>query len=315
VRAYVARRLLFGALTLVLISVGVFWLLRLGPGDIAEIAVGQGGSQAQVDEMRQHLGLDEPIHVQYLLWIKQVSSGDLGESAISGTPVTDELTSRFPITAELLIITMLVTVAIGIPAGVISALYRNSVTDYAVRVAATIGLSVPVFWVATLVVDLPSRWWGYSPSLTHTIGFFEDPWGNLRQFVPPAVILGAAAASGIMRLTRSTLLEVMRQDYIRTARSKGLRERVVVWRHALRNALVPVVTVLGLQIMALMGGAIIIEQIFNLRGLGNYIFQSIFIKDYAVVQTMALYIALVVVLMNLAVDILYAWLNPRIRYG
>jgi peptide/nickel transport system permease protein len=247
--------------------------------------------------------------------MKQVSSGDLGESAISGTPVTDELTSRFPITAELLIITMLVTVAIGIPAGVISALYRNSVTDYAVRVAATIGLSVPVFWVATLVLDLPNRWWGYSPSLTHTIGFFEDPWGNLRQFVPPALIMGAAAASGIMRLTRSTLLEVMRQDYIRTARSKGLRERAVVWRHALRNALVPVVTVLGLQIMALMGGAIIIEQIFNLRGLGNYIFQSIFIKDYAVVQTMALYIALVVVLMNLAVDILYAWLNPRIRYA
>ena len=314
-RGYVARRLLLGALTLILISVGVFWLLRLGPGDIAEVAVGQGGSQEQVAEMREHLGLEEPIHVQYLLCIKQTFSGDLGESAISGTPVTSELTSRLPITAELLIITMLVTVAIGIPAGVISALYRNSVTDYAVRVAATLGLSVPVFWVATLVLDLPNRWWGYSPSLVHTIGFFEDPWGNLRQFVPPAVIMGAAAASGIMRLTRSTLLEVMRQDYIRTARSKGLRERVVVWRHALRNALVPVVTVLGLQIMALMGGAIIIERIFNLRGLGNYIFQSIFIKDYAVVQTMALYIAMVVVLMNLVVDVLYAWLNPRIRYA
>jgi len=315
VRAYVARRLLLGALTLVLISVGVFWLLRLGPGDIAEIALGQGASQEQVDAMRQHLGLKEPIHTQYLRWIKQVFSGDLGESAISGTPVTSELTSRLPITAELLIITMLVTVAIGIPAGIISALYRNSVTDYVVRVAATMGLSVPVFWVATLVLDLPNRWWGYSPSLIHTIGFFEDPWGNLRQFVPPAMIMGAAASSGIMRLTRSTLLEVLRQDYIRTARSKGLRERAVVWRHALRNALVPVVTVLGLQIAALLGGAVIIEQIFNLRGLGNYIYQSIFIKDYAVVQTMALYIALVVVLANLTVDILYAWLNPRIRYG
>lgn len=314
-RAYIARRLLLGALTLVLISVGVFWLLRLGPGDIAEVALGQGASPEQVNALRQHLGLDEPIHVQYLLWVKQVFSGDLGESAISGTPVTSELTSRLPITAELLIITLLVTVAIGIPAGIISALYRNSAVDYAVRVAATIGLSVPVFWVATLVLDLPNRWWGYSPSLTHTISFFEDPWGNLRQFVPPALIMGAAAASGIMRLTRSTLLEVMRQDYIRTARSKGLRERGVVWRHALRNALVPVVTVLGLQVAALLGGAVIIEQIFNLRGLGNYIYQSIFIKDYAVVQTMALYIALVVVLMNLTVDVLYAWLNPRIRYG
>ena len=314
-RAYILRRLLLGTLILVLISVGVFWLLRLGPGDIAEVALGQGASQEQVDEMRQHLGLNDPVHTQYLRWIGQVFSGDLGESAISGTPVTDEITSRLPITAELLIITVLVTVAIGIPAGIVSAVYRNSVTDFAVRVAATIGLSVPIFWLATLVVILPNQWWGYSPPLNRTVGFFDDPWGNLRQFGPPAVILGAAAASGIMRLTRSTLLEVLRQDYIRTARSKGLRDRAVIWRHALRNALVPVVTVLGLQIAGLMGGTVIIEQIFNLRGLGNYIYQAIFIKDYAVVQTMALYIALVVVLMNLTVDILYAWLNPRIRYG
>jgi peptide/nickel transport system permease protein len=315
VRAYIVRRLFFGALTLVLISVGVFWLLRLGPGDIAEVAVGQGSSREQVEEMRQHLGLNDPIPTQYFRWIKQVFSGDLGESAISGTPVTDEITSRLPITAELLIITMLVTVAIGIPAGIVSALYRNSVTDYAVRVAATIGLSVPAFWVGALVLLLPNQWWGYSPPLTRTVGFLDDPWGNLRQFGPPAAILGAAAASGIMRLTRSTMLEVLHQDYIRTARSKGLRERAVIWRHALRNALVPVVTVLGLQIMALMGGAVIIEQVFNLRGLGKYIYESIFIEDYAVIQTVALYIALVVVLMNLAVDILYAWLNPRIRYG
>jgi len=184
-----------------------------------------------------------------------------------------------------------------------------------VRVAATIGLSVPVFWVATLVILLPNQWWGYSPPLGRTVGFFDDPLGNLRQFVPPAVILGTAAASGIMRLTRSALLEVLRQDYIRTARSKGLRERMVIWRHALRNSLVPVVTVLGLQVAALLGGAIIVEQIFTLRGLGNYIYQSIVIKDFAVVQTMALYVALAVVLMNLVVDITYAWLNPRIRYG
>jgi peptide/nickel transport system permease protein len=147
------------------------------------------------------------------------------------------------------------------------------------------------------------------------VGFFDDPWGNLRQFLPPALILGTAAASGIMRLTRSSLLEVLSQDYIRTARAKGLRERIVIWRHAVRNALVPVVTVLGLQVAGLLGGTVIIEQIFTLRGLGNYIFQSIVIKDFAVVQTMALYIALIVVLMNLMVDITYAWLNPRIRYG
>jgi peptide/nickel transport system permease protein len=314
-RAYIARRLLLAALTLALISVGVFWLLRLGPGDIAQIALGQGASQEQVQAMREHLGLNGPIHLQYFRWMGQLFRGDLGTSAISGTPVGSELTSRLPVTAELLIITLVVTVAIGIPAGVISALYRNSPIDYAVRVAATVGLSVPVFWVATLVILLPNQWWGYSPPLGRTVGFFDDPVGNLRQFVPPGVILGTAAASGIMRLTRSALLEVLRQDYIRTARSKGLRERMVIGRHALRNSLVPVVTVLGLQVAALLGGAVIIEQIFSLRGLGNYFYQSIVIKDFPVVQTMALYIALVVVLMNLTVDITYAWLNPRIRYG
>jgi len=314
-RAYIARRLLLSALVLALISVGVFWLLRLGPGDIAQIALGQGASEEQVETMREHLGLNEPIHLQYFRWMGQLFRGDLGRSAISGTPVASEFTSRLPVTAELLIITLLVTVAVGIPAGVVSALYRNSLTDYAVRVAATIGLSVPVFWVATLVILLPNQWWGYSPPLGRTVGFFDDPSGNLRQFVPPAVILGTAAASVIMRLTRSALLEVLRQDYIRTARSKGLRERIVIRRHALRNSLVPVVTVLGLQVAGLLGGTVIIEQIFSLRGLGNYIYQSIVIKDFAVVQTMALYVALVVVLMNLIVDIAYAWLNPRIRYG
>jgi peptide/nickel transport system permease protein len=302
VRAYIARRLLSGVLIIILISVGVFWLLRLGPGDVAEIALGQGASEQQVDAMRDHLGLNDPIHVQYFRWVKQTLSGDLGRSSITGTPVTSEITSRLPVTAELLIITMLVTVAIGIPAGVISALYQNSAVDYVTRVAATLGLSVPVFWLGTMAILLPSQWWGYSPPLNRTVGFFGDPLGNLQQFVVPAVILGAAAASGVMRLTRSALLEVLRQDYIRTARSKGLRERLVVWRHALRNALVPVVTVLGLQVAVLMGGAVIVEQIFVLRGLGTYFYQSILIKDFPVVQT------------NLTVDITYAWLNPRIRY-
>jgi peptide/nickel transport system permease protein len=314
-RAYILRRLFLNAVVLALISVGVFWLLRLGPGDIAQVALGQGASQEQVGAMREHLGLNEPIYLQYFRWMGQLFRGDLGTSAITGTPVGSELTSRLPVTAELLIITLVVTVAIGIPAGVVSALYRNSPIDYAVRVAATVGLSVPVFWVATLVILLPNQWWGYSPPLGRMVGFFDDPVGNLRQFVPPGVILGTAAASGIMRLTRSALLEVLRQDYIRTARSKGLRERMVIWRHALRNSLVPVVTVLGLQVAGLLGGAVIIEQIFTLRGLGNYFYQSIVIKDFPVVQTMALYVALVVVLMNLTVDITYAWLNPRIRYG
>ncbi len=312
-QAFLLRRLLNAIVVLFVISVAVFWLLRVGPGDIAQVALGQGASQERVDELRTHLGLNDPIAVQYLKWVRQTLSGDLGSSAITGTPVRSELASRFPVTLELLVITLLVTVVIGIPAGIVSAVYRNSALDMAVRILATIGLSVPIFWLATLIIILPSQWWGYSPPLGRTIGFFSNPEGNLRQFVPPAVILGIGAASGIMRLTRSTMLEVLRQDFVRTARAKGLAERLVVYRHALRNALVPVVTVLGLHIAGLLGGTVIIEQVFTLRGLGNYIFTSMVIKDFGVVESMTLYIAVVVVAMNLLVDVTYAWLDPRIR--
>jgi len=312
-RTFILRRLLNSVVVLFVISLATFWLLRIGPGDIAEVALGQGASQERVEEFRNHLGLNDPIPFQYVRWLRQTMSGDLGASAITGTPVTSELKSRLPVTLELLVITLLVTVVIGIPAGVISAVYRNSPLDMSVRVLATIGLSVPVFWLGTLVLDLPLQWWGYSPPIGRTIGFMDDPAANLRQFVPPAVILGVGSASGIMRLTRSTMLEVLRQDYVRTARAKGLAERLVLYRHALRNALVPVVTVLGLHVAGLLGGAVIVEQIFTLRGLGNYMFSSIVIKDFGVVQTMALYVAVVVIAMNLLVDIAYAWLDPRIR--
>jgi len=213
------------------------------------------------------------------------------------------------------VITILGTIAIGIPFGIVSAVYRNSPADYSVRFTAVLGLAVPSFWVATLVLLIPQEYFDYAPPLTKTIAFLDAPKDNLRQFLPPGLVLGAVSAAGVMRLTRSSMLEVMRQDYIRTARSKGLREQVVIGRHALKNSLIPVVTVLGLQLAGLLGGSVIVENVFNLQGIGNYFLGALVRKDYQVVQTLTVYIGAAVVLINLAVDVLYAWLDPRIRYS
>jgi peptide/nickel transport system permease protein len=214
-----------------------------------------------------------------------------------------------------MLFTIIWTVIIGIPFGVISAYKRNSLTDYGVRLFAIFGLSVPNFWIGTLVLLIPAQQWGYAPPLDHQVAFFSAPWENIKQFGPPSIVLALGPIAGIMRLARSSLLEVLRADYVRTARAKGLRERVVIVRHSLKNSLIPVITVLGLQISALLGGTVIIEQIFNLRGLGQWIFQSILSKDYTVAQTLVLYTAGVAVFMNLLIDLLYGLFDPRIRYA
>lgn len=252
---------------------------------------------------------------QYGDWITDVVTGDLGISSFNQQPVVEALQQRLPTTLELLALTIFITVAIGIPFGVISALYRNTPADYGVRLIAVLGLAVPAFWVATLVLLIPAQQWGYAPQFGESISFFDDPWGNFKQFVPPAIVLSLASAAGVMRLARSSLLEVLRTDYIRTARSKGLRESLIVGRHALKNSLIPVVTVIGLQVAALLGGTVIIEQIFVLPGLGQYVLQALIAKDFPVVQTMTLYAGVAVVLMNLFVDVSYAWLDPRIKYS
>ena len=314
-RAYIVRRLLTGILILVALSAVVFLLLRLAPGDPGQFRCPIGSPAGCREAVREELGLNDPYAVQYLTWVKGVLTGDLGEAHFSGRPVSEAIQQRLPVTLELLIITILITIAIGIPFGIVSALYRNSFADFSVRITAVLGLAVPAFWLATLVIMVPSELWGYAPPLGRTISFFDDPSGNLRQYVPAAAVLALASAAGIMRLTRSSLLEVMRTDYIRTARAKGLRDSLVVSRHALKNSIIPVVTVLGLQISSELGGSVIIEQIFALPGLGQYIFQALLTKEFAVVQSMTLYVGAVVVLMNLLVDVSYAWLDPRIRYS
>jgi peptide/nickel transport system permease protein len=330
-QTFILRRLMIGVVILFFLSIIVFVLLSVVPGDPAKQRCGLSCQGDQIAAIRHSLGLDKsrfPVNVtgnppfvefhknsQYGDWLRDVVTGDLGESQYFHQPVTKAIRNRLPVTVELMVLTMVLTILVGIPFGVISALFRNSPLDYVVRLTSIFGLSVPSFWVATLVLIVPLALWNYSPPLGRTVGFTHDPIGNLKQFTPAAAVLALGSAAGIMRLSRSSLLEVMRQDYMRTARAKGLRERVVVLRHGLKNSLIPIVTVLGLQVAGLLGGSLIIEQIFTLPGLGQYTFIELFNKDFPVVQTMTLYIGVVVILLNLAVDVSYAWFDPRIRYS
>lgn len=312
---YILRRLIQAALALFILSLMVFLLLRVTPGaDPALLRCGVGCSEDRRQAIREELGLNNNYFVQYVTWGKELFTGSLGTDANNAT-VADQLRHRLPTTLELLVVGMLMTVAVGISFGIVSAVLRNSVADYSARFAAILGLAVPSFWLATLVLLIPQQFWDYAPPLGRTVGFFDSPWDNVRQFVPAAFVLATASAAGVMRLTRSAMLDVMRQDYIRTARAKGLQERIVIGRHALKNSLIPVVTLLGLQMAALFSGSIIIETIFNLQGVGQYFFNAMFAKDFQVAQTLTLYVGAVVLLINLAVDVGYAWLDPRIRYG
>jgi peptide/nickel transport system permease protein len=313
-QAYVVRRLVMAAGTIWFISVAVFILLRVSPGEPALLQQGINATPEKVAAVRKELGLDRPLYVQYLAWAWDSLRGDLGKSVLTQTSVTDEFKSRFPVSLQLMAMTVGWVVVFGIPFGMISGRWRNSALDYGVRLFAIFGLSVPAFWLATLILMLPAQAWGYAPPLGKQVSLLTEPWDNLRQFIPASLVLALGPTASVMRLTRSALLEVLRQDYIRTARSKGLAERIVLVKHALRNSLIPVVTLLGLLMAGLLGGSVIIEQIFALRGLGAYIFSSLLQKDYPVSQSIILYTAAVVVFMNLVVDLIYAVLDPRIRY-
>ncbi len=329
-QTFIMRRLLIGLVIVIFLSVAVFVLLHIVPGDPTSLRCGLSCQPAQKAAIRHELGLDKPLFPvtftggapfvkfgasQYGSWVQSLFTGDLGVSTYYHQPVSQALRDRFPVTFELMLLTMIFTIIVGVPFGIVSAVFRNSPIDYLVRTTAILGLSVPNFWIGTLVLIVPVAIWGYSPPLGRVISFSSDPIANLKQFGPPSAVLALASAAGIMRLARSSLLEVMRQDYMRTARAKGLRERAVVLRHGLKNSLIPVVTVLGLQMAGLLGGAIIIEQIFVLPGLGQYVFTELLYKDFEVVQTMTVYVGAIVILLNLAVDVSYAWFDPRIRYS
>jgi peptide/nickel transport system permease protein len=314
--AYILRRLAMLVPTLIGMSVIIFLMLRLLPGDIVDIIA---GADSQTDsasraKLRNAMGLSDPIPTQYVKWIWGLLHGDPGNSLRSGKPVADLLWKALPITFELAILSVLMATIVAIPLGVISAVRRDTGMDYSSRVFGLIGLSLPNFWIATLLLLFTSKMFGWTPSIRY-VPFVEDPIGNLKQFLLPAFAVAIQLMAIIMRMTRTTMLEVLSQDYVRTARAKGLTNRTVVYRHALRNATIPVITVIGFQLGALMGTSAIIEVIFGLNGIGYTLLQAIFNRDYPLVQAAVLYLAVIFVLINLAVDILYAYLDPRIKQG
>ncbi|MBI2525663.1 MAG: ABC transporter permease [Candidatus Rokubacteria bacterium] len=312
-RQYVLRRLLVAIPSLLIASVIVFSLPRLIPGDVVQLMLEEKAYAKDLDSLRAKLGLDRPLHVQYFEWLGRVARGDLGESLWTRRPVIAELWSRLPVSLELGLLALGFALVMAVPVGIVSATRQDTLADYAARSMAILGLSVPGFWIATLVVLLPAIWWGWSPPI-HFTEFSKDPWAHVSQFLLPAFILALASAAAVMRLTRAMLLEVLRQDYVRTAWAKGLRERIVVFKHSLKNALIPVITVLGIQVAQILGGTVIFESIFGLPGMGRFLFDAINQRDYPVIQGVNLLIVSVVVLINLVVDAAYAWLDPRIRY-
>ena len=319
---YVVRRLLLVILTLFSVSIIVFGTVRLIPGDLIDRIVVENVRRSGVDgfivdreALEQALGLDVPIYVQYGRWLgKIVFRGDLSVSLRNGQSVTKIMKSRIPVTFELGLMALVIGTLIALPIGIYSAVRQDTVFDYLGRSTALIGLSLPNFWLATMVMIFPVIWWGWSPALG-VIPFTEDPLGNLKQFALPGLIMGTAMAANAMRMTRTMMLEVLRQDYIRTAYSKGLRERVVVSRHALKNAMIPVVTIVGASLPVLVGGAVIMENIFGLPGMGRLMLDSLQQRDYTIVSGVNLVIATAIIGANLLVDISYAYLDPRVRYG
>jgi peptide/nickel transport system permease protein len=312
-RRYIATRLLVAIPSLLIASLIVFTLPRLIPGDVVALMLEEKAYAKDLAELRAKLGLDRPLPVQYAEWLGRAVRGDLGESLWTRRPVLEEIGRRLPITLELALCGALFAILIAVPVGIVSATRQDTLQDYLARSGAILGLSMPGFWLATLIIVLPAIWWGWRPVGDYT-EFSRDPAGHVRQFLIPGAIVGVAAAASLMRLTRGMLLEVMRQDYIRTAWAKGLRERVVVVKHALRNAIIPVVTLLGVQIPQIIGGTVIIETIFGLPGMSRFLFDAINQRDYPVIQGVNLVVVSFVVLVNLAVDACYAVLDPRIRY-
>lgn len=317
-REFVVRRLLLMIPIMIGVSFLTFLTFRVIPGDAAVFICGFGCTEEVVEAIREDLGLDRPLLRQYYDWLEGTAQGDLGTSFSTKVPVTTELERRIPVTGELMILSLILSMVLGIPAGVLSAIRPGTVLDWLTRFASVLWLSVPSFYLGILIITFGAIWFGWSPpqfGAGGTVGFFEDPYSNMQTFFPPSLVLALGISAVIMRLTRSSMLEVMRNDYIRTAWAKGLRERGVVWRHALKNAMIPVTTLIGLQIGALIGGSVIIESVFALNGIGVYLLEAIIRRDLLVVQSLVLLFALVYVMANLVVDMGYAWLDPRIRYG
>lgn len=314
-QAYIIRRLLALLPTLFFASLIVFISMRLIPGDVIDLMLAQNDISTGQDraKIEAALGFDRPVYVQYFSWIGNALIGDLGRSLWQNVPVTEQLLETLPITFELGFLALIVALTVAIPIGIYSAMRQDTAGDYIARSFSLVMLAVPSFWLGTLVMVFPSVWWRWAPELEYT-PFFEDPLKNLSHMMVPAILLGLSMSAVTMRMTRTMMLEVMRQDYIRTARAKGLGETLVVVRHALRNGLIPVVTLIGLQAPLLIGGAVILEQIFVVPGMGLLLLEAVFQRDYPVVSGVFLVVGVGVLFINLLVDLSYGLLDPKVRH-
>jgi len=326
-RDYLIRRILMVIPTLLLVTMLVFMLVRFIPGDVLDMMVAESGEGQvefeNIEELRLALGMDAPIYTQYGRWLgvwpqttgefSGLLQGNLGKSLWDAEPITDILKTRLPVSIELGILSMLIAWSIALPIGIFMATRQDSLLDYSGRIFAIVMLSIPGFWLMTMVIVYPSIWWGTMPNIIY-VPISEDLVENLKQFLLPAFLTGAAGSALTMRLTRTMMLEVLRQDYIRTAWAKGLKERTVLLRHAVKNAFIPIITVIGAQIPAILAGQIVTEQIFALPGIGRVFLEALNNRDYPVISAINTMIATAVLVMNVIVDIAYAWLDPRIHY-
>ena len=314
-RRYIVGRLLLMIPTLIGVAILTFVIMRAVPGDIVALRyAGSSVPQEVIDQERHILGLDKPMWAQFVDWMTSISHLDLGQSLWTGHSVVEEVQVRMPLSIELAILATLFAVALAIPLGVVAAVKQDSWVDYAIRVFSIGGLAMPSFWIGIMMVLITLTLWGWAPPVVFT-PLFDDPVANLAGLILPAVAVGYRYSAVSMRMTRSTVLEVLREDYVRTARAKGLRETLVVVRHALRNALLPVVTVVSLEFAFLIGGLVVTEQVFNLNGIGKLLVDAVAHRDYPLIQALVLLLASVFVLVNFVVDLVYVVLDPRIRYS
>ncbi len=297
-------------------SVVIFVLLRLAPGNMVDILFSTGGYVSESDKqaIMKELGIDRPVWVQYLDWLRDLMTGNLGKSYRYDLPAWEIIKPLLPVTIELAILSTIIAILLGVPTGVISAVRQDTALDYALRVFSLAGLSMPSFWLGMVIILVVVAWIGWIPPMTY-VAPTENFKVHLVQFLLPALAVGYRSSALITRITRSALLEVMREDYIRTAWAKGQSGRIVIWRHALKNAMLPVITVIGIEFAFLIGGLVVTETVFNLPGVARLLVQAVLWRDYPVVQNLVMFIAVVVILSNLFVDMLYGWLDPRVRYG
>jgi peptide/nickel transport system permease protein len=297
-------------------SIVIFVLMRLAPGDIVDILFATGGYVNDTDKklIMRELGIDRPMWVQYIDWLGHFLTGDLGKSYRYDLPAWQIIKPLIPVTVELAVLSTIIAVLLGVPTGVISAVRQDTALDYALRIFSLAGLSMPSFWLGMVIILVLVAWFGWIPPVTY-VSPTQDLKIHLVQFLLPALAVGYRSSALITRITRSAVLEVMREDYIRTAWAKGQNGRVVIWRHALKNAMLPVITVIGIEFAFLIGGLVVTETVFNLPGVARFLVQAILWRDYPIVQNLVMFIAIVVILSNLAVDMLYGFFDPRVRYG